>query len=569
MMLTDWLTGLLADIHPGLLLIAGAALVPFARGWARSALVMLLPLGALYIVWQLPTGLGAQWPFLDYTLTFLLADNLSRLFALVFAFITFAGMLFCCQQTRSLELMAALVYAGSALGAVLAGDLITLFIFWELMAVGSTLVIWSHSTPSAWRAGMRYLQIHLLGGVLLMAGIAGHIEATGSISLAVIPLDTTSGWLIFAGFLVNAAAWPLSAWVADAYPEASFSGMIFLSAFTTKTSVYVLLRTFPGTELLIVIGLIMIFYGIVYALLENDIRRVLAYSIVNQVGFMLVGIGIGTELSMNGAVAQAFVHIIYKGLLLMTAGTVLYQTGKRKCSELGGLFQSMPFTTGCAVIGALTVMAFPLTSGFVTKSMINSAAAEEHLTWIWLLLQAGSAGAVLHAGIKYPWFVFFHRDAGLRPSEPPANMRLAMLLLAFFCILIGMAPCSLYQLLPYGAGYEPYTAGHIVTQLQLLFFAALVFFLLLKVLQPHDHITLDTDWLYRHGLPRLVPALLAVSDGFVRGFNRLLKGLLGQLQRVLLLVGRQDDRLANDVAIGESVLMVLLLLGICLLLYLA
>ncbi len=568
MMPADWLAAVV-NIHPGLLLIAGAGLVPFARSGYRSALVLMLPLVALYIIWQLPTGLGGQWQFLDYSLTFILADNLSRLFAIAFGLMTLAGMLFCCQQARNLELMAALVYAGAALGAVLAGDLITLFIFWELMAIGSTLVIWSNRTRRAWRASLRYLQMHLFGGVLLMAGITGHIQATGSIDLAVMTPDSIASWLILAGFLVNAAVWPLAAWLPDAYPESSFSGMVFLSAFTTKTAVYVLLRMFPGTELLMVLGAVMVIYGIVYALLENNIRRVLAYSIVNQVGFMLIGIGIGTELALNGAAAQAFVHILYKGLLLMTAGAVMFQTGKDKCTDLGGLFQSMPLTTGCAIVGALTVMAFPLTSGFVTKAMINSAAAKEQLTWVWLLLQVGSAGAILHAGLKYPWFVFFHRDAGLRPAEPPANMRLAMVALAFLCILIGMAPCSFYQLLPYGAAYAPYTADHVIAQLQLLLFAALAFFLLLKQLQPRAGILLDTDWLYRRVLPRVIAPLLVASGALVRLWYGLLAAMLRQLQRLLLIVVRQDDRLANDVAIGESVFMVLLLLGICLLLYMA
>jgi len=567
-MMTD-VTALLMNIHPGLLMIVGAVLVPFSRGWSRSALVILLPLLALYIIWHLPTGLGSQIAFLDYSLTLVLADNLSRLFAIAFALMTFAGMLFCCRQASTLELVAALVYAGSALGAVLAGDLITLFVFWELMAIGSTLVIWANGTQQAWRASLRYLQVHLFGGVLLMAGIAGHVQATGSIDLVIMTPDSLAGWLILAGFLINAAAWPVSAWLPDAYPASSFSGMVFLSAFTTKTAVYVLLRMFPGTELLIVLGGIMAIYGIIYALLENNIRRVLAYSIVNQVGFMLIGIGIGTDLALNGAAAQAFVHILYKGLLLMTAGAVMYQTGKEKCTDLGGLFQSMPLTTACAVIGALTVMAFPLTSGFVTKAMISSAAAKEHLVWTWLLLQVGSAGAVLHAGLKYPWFVFFHRDTGLRPSEPPVNMRLAMILLAFFCLLIGMAPCSLYRLLPFGAGYEPYTPDHVLAQLQLLLLAAVAFFLLLRFIPPRAGIMLDTDWLYRRGSVYLLKPGLAIGAGIARAWYRLLNGILTGSKGLLSLLGREDDRLANDVAIGESVFMVLLLLGICLLFYVA
>src|SRR5690606_10168686 len=275
-----------------------------------------------------------------------------------------------------LEVPAAFVYAGSAIGAAMAGDLLTLFVFWELMAIGSTLVLWC---GGASRASFRYLMVHLFGGVLLMAGIAGHVAETGSVEFLRMTLDTPRHWLILAGFLINAGAPPLSAWLPDAYPEASWSGMVFLSAFTTKTAVYVLLRGFPGTELLIWVGIFMALYGIIYALLENDMRRILAYSIVNQVGFMIVGIGIGTELALNGAAAHAFTHILYKALLLMSAGAVLYQTGKRKCTDLGGLFRTMPLTCIGGIVGALAISSFPLTSGFISKSMISEAAVHEHL----------------------------------------------------------------------------------------------------------------------------------------------------------------------------------------------
>ncbi len=278
-------------------------------------------------------------------------------------------------------------------------------------------------------------------------------------------------WLILAGFLLNAGAWPLSAWLPDAYPESSWSGMVFLSAFTTKTAVYVLLRAFPGTELLIYVGLFMVFYGIIYAILENDMRRILAYSIVNQVGFMVVGIGIGTEMALNGAAAHAFTHIIYKALLLMSAGSVLYMTGKRKCTDLGGLFRTMPLTAACGIVGALSISSFPLTSGFVSKSMISEAAGMQHLAVVWYLLAAASAGVFLHAGIKFPWFVFFQKDSGLRPSEPPWNMRLAMIFFAALCIGIGVLPGPLYAMLPFPVDYVPYTAGHVVFYLQLLLFS--------------------------------------------------------------------------------------------------
>ena len=290
---------------------------------------------------------------------------------------------------------------------------------------------------------------------------------------------------------------PLSAWLPDAYPESSWSGMVFLSAFTTKTAVYVLLRAFPGTELLIYVGLFMVFYGIIYAILENDMRRILAYSIVNQVGFMVVGIGIGTEMALNGAAAHAFTHIIYKALLLMSAGSVLYMTGKRKCTDLGGLFRTMPLTAACGIVGALSISSFPLTSGFVSKSMISEAAGMQQLATVWYLLAAASAGVFLHAGIKFPWFVFFQKDSGLRPNEPPWNMQLAMIFFAALCIGIGVLPGPLYAMLPFRVDYAPYTASHVVFYLQLLLFSGLAFFLMLGWLKRTLTVTLDVDWLYR------------------------------------------------------------------------
>ena len=283
-----------------------------------------------------------------------------------------------------------------------------------------------------------------------------------------------------------------------------------MSAFTTKTSVYALIRGFAGSEILIYFGLVMIFYGIIYALLENDIRRILAYSIVNQVGFMLVGIGIGTQLSINGAITHAFAHIIYKALLLMSAGSVIYMTQKRRCTDVGGLYRTMPITTICGIIGALAISSFPLTSGFTTKSMIVSGAAYEHLFNVWILLVAASAGVFLHAGIKFPWFVFFQKDSGLRPKEPPKNMLLAMVLLSFLCILFGIFPNLLYQLLPFDKLYIPYTSDHVIFQLQLLLFAGLAFFVMLPWLKRTLTITLDFDWFYRVGLIKLLDAVRKV-----------------------------------------------------------
>ncbi len=555
-------------LHPGLVLIAGGLLLaPLRRGF-RAMVALAMPLLALLLVWQLPEGEFWRVAFLDYELTMLRSDRLARLFSMIFAIAAFGGALFALNQPRRSELPAALIYAGSAIGAVMAGDLITLFMFWEAMALASMLVLWSAGENGAYRASMRYLAVHLLGGVLLMAGIAGHAAVTGSIAFDVMAPVSPAQWLILAGFLINAAAPPLSAWLADAYPEASYSGTVFLSAFTTKTAVYVLLRGFPGTELLIWVGVFMIFYGIVYALLENDMRRILAYSIVNQVGFMVAGAGIGTELAINGAAAHAFAHIIYKALLLMSAGSVLLMTGRSKCSELGGLFRSMPLTTLCAIVGALSISAFPLTSGFISKSMISQAAADQHLFALWLLLSAASAGVFLHAGVKFPWFVFFQKDSGLRVADPPLNMRLAMLLFSFFCIALGIYPAPLYALLPYAVHYLPYTGAHVLAQLQLLLFAGLAFFVMLPWLKRTPTITLDTDWIYRVAAANFLRAIVGACSGIYRGAQMSLqRGLLGVLTRIHRHHG-PEGVLARTWPTGSMVLWVAILLSAYLVLYL-
>jgi multicomponent Na+:H+ antiporter subunit D len=555
-------------LHPALLLIGGALLLPWLRGVMRATAIVAIPLLALFFVWQVPDGAQWQARFIEHTITPLQGDKLSRLFASIFALMAAGGGLFAVGQKSRLEVPAAFVYAGAAIGVTFAGDLITVFVCWELMAVGSTLVIWSQGEAASYRAARRYLMIHLLGGVVLFAGITGHVVQTGSVAFTRLAPDSLAHGLILIGFLVNAGAPPLSAWLPDAYPEASWSGTVFLSAFTTKTAVYVLIRGFPGTELLIWVGLFMVFYGIVYALLENDMRRILAYSIVNQVGFMVAGIGIGTEMAINGAAAHAFTHIIYKALLLMSAGSVLLMTGRRKCSDLGGLFHSMPLTTVCGTIGALAISSFPLTSGFISKSMVSQAAADGQMLAVWLLLTAASAGVFLHAGIKFPWFVFFQKDSGLRPAEPPASMRWAMIAFAFLCIAIGVWAEPLYALLPYPVVYQPYTAAHVLTQLQLLLFSGLAFFVMLPLLKRTLTITLDTDWVWRRFLPMAGRPLRRAIPAVLQRAGRMSRRVVERAVSALTRHTREDAALSRTQATRSMAFVVLLMLAAYLLLYL-
>ncbi|MDD3292344.1 MAG: Na(+)/H(+) antiporter subunit D [Methanocellales archaeon] len=482
---------------PAIIFILGALLIPFLKGRSRQIYLLALPLVAFMDLLYMSKGTFWAYRFMEYNLVFGKVDNLSLCFGYVFTIMAFLGNLYAIHVKESGQHLAALFYVGSALGVVFSGDLFSLFIFWEIMAFSSVFLIWYKKEKKALDAGFRYILVHTFGGTCLLSGIFLHLANTGSIEFGLLGSGGLASSLILVGFLLNAAVPPLHAWLSDAYPEGTVTGSVFLSAFTTKTSVYVLIRAFPGFEALIWLGAIMAIYGIVYAILENDMRRILAYSIINQVGFMVAGIGIGTTLALNGAASHAFCHILYKGLLWMSAGAVLYMTGRRKCTDLGGLYKTMPLTLIFCLVGAASISAFPLLSGFTSKPMIIDAAAEENMSAIWLLLQLASAGVFLHAGIKFPYFVFFAKDSGIRTKDPPLNMLLAMGIAAFLCIFLGVYPGPLYNILPYSIQYNAYTPGHVVGQLQLLLFSALAFFVMLPLLKRTRTITLDTDWFYR------------------------------------------------------------------------
>lgn len=507
---------MMSNFPPAALLILGALLVPLVAGQIRKWYVILLPALAFYLIYRLEPGVSWQVQFFGFDLTFLRVDKLSKVFGYIFTLNAVAAFVYAFHLRDSSQHTAALLYIGSALGVVFAGDLVALYFFWEIMALASTFLILARKTDKAMGAGFRYLLVHIAGGLCLLAGIVLYIHQTGSIAFNAMADRNLATYLILVGILVNAAAPPLSAWLPDAYPEATVTGGVILSAYTTKTAVYTLIRGFPGWEILVVVGCIMTLYGIIYALLENDMRRILAYSIINQVGFMVTGAGIGTEMALNGAAAHAFCHIIYKSLLWMSAGSVLYMTGKSRCTDLGGLYKTMPYTLIFGTIGALAISAFPWTSGFTSKSLIIEGAVAQHLPWVWLVLEIASAGVFLHAGIKFPYFVFFAKDNGLRPGETHKSMIVAMGFMAFLCIFLGCYPRPLYGILPFAVDYQAYTVSHVVAQLQLLLLSALVFFLFLPLLKRTETISIDTDWFYRKG-GKLFYALM---DTGLNGINR-------------------------------------------------
>ncbi|MGO4622910.1 Na(+)/H(+) antiporter subunit D [Ensifer sp. 2YAB10] len=487
-------------VHPALLFILGAVAIPVLKGAIRKVYLVLVPVLAIVSVLTIEPGSYGAARFVGQDILVAKVDKLSVVFATVFSIMALIGTVYALHLKSAGQHVAAFVYVGCALGVVFAGDYLTLYLFWEGMAFASAYLVFAAQSERSTRAAFRYLMVHVTGGVLLLGGIVHHGLSAGSFLFGPIAGSMDTGaYLILVGFLLNAAVPPLNAWLTDAYPEATVTGAVFMSAFTTKTAVYVLARAFPGTELLVWLGTVMALYGVIYAVLENDCRRLLAYHIVSQVGYMVAGIGIGTELAVNGATSHAFAHILYKALLFMGAGAVIHVTGRRKLTELGGLYKTMPLTVTLYMIGALAISAFPFFSGFVTKSMVVAAAGEDHRAWVMLALTMASSGTFLHTGLKLPYFMFFGTDRKIEAHEPPGNMLVAMAMAAVLCIAIGVFPGPLYALLPYPVVFEPYTGSHITESLGVLMFTALAFVLFLRALDPENTVSLDTDWFYRRG----------------------------------------------------------------------
>ncbi|HAD24985.1 MAG TPA: Na(+)/H(+) antiporter subunit D [Alphaproteobacteria bacterium] len=561
---------MIEGLSPALILILGALLVPFLRSGARKIYMLALPVLGLVQLFSLDQADHGVFQVIGYTITTLRIDALSTIFGTIFHIATFLVVVYALHVRDTMQHVAALIYAGAAIGAVFAGDMITLFLYWELTAIASVFLIWARRTESAYRAGMRYLLIQVGSGLILLAGMIFYARETGSVEFTKMSLDSLATWLIFIAFGIKCAFPLLHSWLQDAYPQATVTGTVVLSAFTTKLAVYALARGFPGEDILIPIGAVMAAFPIFYAVVENDLRRVLAYNLNNQLGFMVVGIGIGTELAINGTAAHAVSSILYKGLLFMSMGAVLLRAGTTKASELGGLYKSMPWTMVFCLVGAASISAVPLFIGFISKALIIKAAATEGYWIVWLVLIFASVGVFHNSGFKVPYFAFFGRDSGIRCKDAPWNMLLAMGLTAALCIGIGVYPQILYDMLPYRIDYAPYTTGHVLTQLQLLFFAALAITILMRTgLYPSEvrSVNLDSDWIYR----RFFPAIIGHVDRVVRRlFHSAVDVRRRRVARLIDTVYRHHGPqgvLARTWPTGSTVLWVALLLGLTLLLY--
>ena len=560
----------MTELPPFLIFYGAAIMVALLPHRLGQVILLATPLTGGLVLLGMTADADLQWSIMNLVLEPLRVDRLSLLFGYLFHIAAFLGIVFSLHLRDRLQAITSLLYAGSALGAVFAGDLLTLFFFWEMLALTSAFLIFARKTERARRAGIRYLIIQVASGVLLLAGALMLYRQTNSLAFNHIGLETFGGSLIFLAFGIKCAFPLLHNWLTDAYPEATVTGTVFLSAFTTKVAVYALARGFAGTEALVYIGAVMTCFPIFYAVIENDLRRVLAYSMINQIGFMVVGIGLGTALALNGAIAHAFNDVIFKGLLMMSMGAVLYRTGRMNGSDLGGLYKSMPITTTLCIVGAASISAFPLFSGFVSKSMVMVAVLDEGHPVVWLALLFASAGVFHHAGIKIPFFAFFAHDSGIRTTEPPLNMLIAMGIAAILCVFIGSYPWLLYSLLPFEVNYVPFDRSHVLAQFQLLVFSAAAFTWLKisGIYPPELHSTnIDAEWFYRRLAPRAARRVGWLVSRTGDAATRALRGGNKALMRSVFRHYGPEGTLARTWPTGSMVLWVAVLLAASLVLY--
>ena len=578
---------LISWVHPGLVICLGGLLIPFIP-WRRLKLIyfLFLPVAGLVILMATSAGMFGplpswpaalhKWnvPFLQYTLDIARINKLSILFAYVYVIAAFCMNIYALGVKNDWEHVAAMIYVGSALGAIFAGDFFTLFFCLEIMSWAPFFLILFRGTKKAMGAAIRYIVWHHFSGLCILAGILIHVHQSGSIEFAHMPW----GWggkylgsnLMLLGFIINSATTPFHSWLSDSYSEATPSGSIYMTAFTTKTAIFCLIITFSGVPLLMWMGAIQAVFALFLAVLENDGRRLCSYHIISQIGYMVAGVGMGTEMGINGAASHALCHIIYNALLYMGAGCALVVVGTAKFNELGGLYKYMPIAFWLYMIGGFSISGFPLFNGFVSKTMTIEAAEFIQRPIIYLLLEGATVGTFLHTGLKLPWNIWLQGREEPPPEirtklkdsaiNTPVHMLIGMGILAFLCIFLGVYPKILYDMLPYPVEFVPFTVTRVFSITQMFIFSFLGFWFLRKLVKGYPTYTLDTDWFVR------IPGNLFIQfcQGPLVSFGEFLDKQIMKITNTFIVNIRNPNIEARltPTAIGFGVLMALVLFSI-------
>ena len=520
-------------IPPFLPVALAALLLPFLGRRVGHALGALASAAVVPYVWLTDAGTHLEVSLFGFRTVLYNVDAFSTLMGLIFGFIAAVAVIYSYYtEADSIQTAFALSYVAASLGAVFGGDWLTLVFFWELMAVTSTLLVWYYGGRAV-RAGFRYALLHGVGGTLLLGAVVWHYVAVESFLFSAAEAGMAgpvAPVLAAVGIGVNVGFIGLHAWLPDTYPRPHVAASVFLCVFTTKTGVYGMYRAFPeGNVAIAYMGGLMAVFGATFALFQNDMRRLLSYHIQSQVGYMVAGVGIGTALGQAGAMAHVFNHILYKGLLFMTAGVVVYRTGKESLKKLGGLGREMPITAVSFTVAALSIAGFPGFNGFVSKGIIISAS---HYTFekgpvvlgdfytLELLLLVGGVGTFL-SFIKFGYYAFLHGEYDGSVPDASRGQAVAMVAVAALCVFYGVVDGALFAILPFDVTsdaavahvYETYTVDHVVEGVALAVIGLVGFVLIKTPLSKIGRVP-DIDSLYN-------PAALYGTRALVVGLTEL------------------------------------------------
>jgi len=535
-------------------------------------------------VWLADGGVHLPVELFGFEAVLLNVDPFSTLMGVIFGFIGAVAVLYSYYTgAATIQTAFALSYVATSLGAVFAGDWLTLIFFWELMAITSTLLVWHHGGRAV-RAGFRYALLHGIGGTLLLGAVIWHYVEVGSFLLSATDggmAGDVAPVLAALGIGVNVGFVGLHAWLPDTYPRPHVAASVFLCVYTTKTGVYGMYRAFPEGQVAIAyMGGIMAVFGATYALFQNDMRRLLSYHIQSQVGYMVAGVGIGSTLAQSGAFAHVFNHILYKALLFMTAGVVIYRTGEESLKKLGGLGREMPVTAGAFTVAALSIAGFPLFNGFVSKGIVVSAShydfpkgplAVGGFTTLELLLLAGGIGTFL-SFMKFGYYAFLHGEYGDSVADASRGQSVAMITVAALCVLFGVYDAALFAILPFDVTskavvshvYVTYTVDHVLESLALATIAVVGFALVKRPLAALGRVP-DVDDLYNlatlYGTRVTVVAITELYAAVDRLAVRVARAATGVVRRPGATIGPVvGEERVRSAGMGTSVVLLVLVL---------
>ena len=589
-------TSLLTSTPP-YVLIAFAALavlaLPRRAGHAVAALATAFTFVQAVLLGDGGTGAHLATQFLGFDVVFFNVDQFSLLMGVVVGFLATAAVLYAYGSEAPTWVTAfALTYVATTVGTIYAGDWLTLIFFWELMAVTSTLLVWQHGGEAV-RAGYRYALFHGTGGTILLAAVVVHgASMLGSVPAAEIFLFSATTGIhpaatVFAaiGIGINCGFIFLHSWLPDTYPRPHVAASVFLSVFTTKTAAYVMYRAFPeGGMWLAYLGGFMAVYGAFFALLQYNPRRLLSYHIQAQLGYMLAGFGLATyvgEFAVVGGFAHLFNNVLYKSLLFMAVGVVVYRTGVEDIRDMGGLWRVMPITFLVYLVGAASITAVPGFNGFISKGMVIDSAHELHnfelllgegLLW-WLLI-LGGVGTFM-SFIKLGYYIFFHGSASLSPRDATPFQTAGMVLAGGACVFFGVYYTQLIELMPFtdvilseDVYFNPYSTKHLTESGALLVSGFVGFFALKRPLGWLAHRMPDAD-------SATYPAVFYLARGAVWGVtelwgavDRAVMGAVAAVEWTAMhpreALGRAGVDVEIRAGIGRSVLLLTLAAGVAL-----